>query len=173
MTSPLFISTPSYSAHFLWPVLHFSFLLCSCNPCLFCLIFLLVFFWSMSGGVFVPIYKSENLRLRIKGGIFGTYMSKASLVLAGYSAVRRNPGCSISASLTLLQIPAWNFHFSFLDMGIRSMEGILSKDLHEGICSYRRHQRIYEDWTEGYRISVFILQDAVNTCLSGYCKYMP
>lgn len=74
----------------------------------------------MSAGVFVSTFiEVINLRLGIKGGIFVTYMRKGSLVLAGYSAVRRNPGCNISASLTLLQIPAWNFFFTSLGMGIK------------------------------------------------------
>lgn len=65
-------------------------------------------------------------------------------MLAGYSAVRRISGCSISAPLTLLQIPAWKFFFSSLGMGIKYMERILSKGLSEEVCFYRSHQKKIE-----------------------------
>lgn len=65
MTSPLYISATSNTALFLQLILHFTILLCSCNPCLFCLIFLL-FFWCMSGSVCLKIYKSDKLGTRNK-----------------------------------------------------------------------------------------------------------
>lgn len=61
----MYISAPSNTALFLWLLLHFVVLLCSCNPCLFCLSFLL-FFWSMSGFVCLKIYKSDKLETWIK-----------------------------------------------------------------------------------------------------------
>jgi len=44
--------------------------------------------------------------LEIKGGFFGMHMRKSNLVVAGCPAIRRNPGCSSMASLTLLWLPA-------------------------------------------------------------------
>lgn len=60
MTSPLYISTPSYTVLFIWLILHFSFLLCSCNPCLFCLIFS-YFFVCVRWGICLNVYKIDKL----------------------------------------------------------------------------------------------------------------
>lgn len=127
--------------------------------------FFLLFFFGLCQVLFVSKFiKVINLALRIKGGIFGTYMNKGSLVLAGYSAVRRNSGCSISAPLTLLQIPAWNFFFSSPGMGIKYHR----KDFIQGF-EWRGlflQKASEDDWTDGCRMSVFILRNTVNTCLS-------
>lgn len=95
--------------------------------------------------------KVINSGLEMKGGFFGIYMSKNNLVVAGYPAIRRNPGCGSMASLTLLWLPAWNFLLASL-----GMEGILSECWNEGVPFYRRHQRIKEDWTQRYRMAVYL-----------------